>query len=619
MVSPGVTRSRWIPWAFAAAAIVLSWPLALPWIYDTHDGHYALYNAAQFDLALRDGQVPVRWLPDLFGGRGIPHFLFYHPLVFYLIAALHALGPGFILSVKVVSMAAAAAAAPAMYAWLRDLLPPSPAAAGALAYALAPMHAVEIHVKGDPPAGLAWTLVPLVFLAAGRAARRTPYGAPALALASAALVLAHSVTAFLVAPCVAGWALACLDRQRPVRSALHVVAGGVAGAALSLWQWLPALSEKAFVHVDSARGILFFDYRDHFLAAWQWLSPLWGYHGSFAGTRDDMAFQLGPIQAAALLGAILLWRRLPAGTARRLAGFGIVAAGLSLFLTLEMARPIWETVGPMKLVQFPWRWLAPAAVALAALVAVACEAFPAGWIVTTACAAPAVITAVFALVEENRWYALIAGAYAAAGIATGLAWRHLRGDASPAVAAMLLASALPWTAVPLHHRFRHEPALVHLTEADLAPERVRLGIRRTTARDDYLPRTVQSIPPRDPGQEYLPPPGAPPPPFLQVLDGGPVPRLIERRTASWRLAPQGAGRIALELHAFPGWVARCDGRELAQASDAQGRIVLDLSRCAGSEVELRFERTPVRAVSEGTSLGAALAVLAWVLALRRRR
>lgn len=619
MVAPGVTPSRRVPWALAAAAIVLCWPLALPWIYDTHDGHYALYNAAQLDLALRDGQVPVRWLPDLFGGRGIPHFVFYHPLVFYLVAAVHALGPGFVVATKIVAAGCAAAAGPAMYAWLRESLPPAPSAAGAVAWALAPMHAVELHVKGDPPAGLAFALAPLVLLAAGRAARRSRYGAPALALACAALVLAHSVTAFLIAPFVAGWAIACRDRGAVGRSALHVAAGGLVGAALSAWHWLPALAEKKFVHVDSPKGILFFDFREHFLAAWQWISPLWGYHGSFEGTRDDMAFQLGPVHAAALLGALLYWRRLPAGNTRRLAGFALATAGCSLILTLEISRPFWEAVEPMKFVQFPWRLLAPAALGLAALVAVGCAAAPAARVVAAACVAPAAIAAAFGLAEGNRWYALIAAAYAIAGAGVGLAWRRRRGEPSPAVAAMLVVAALPWTAVPLHHHFRNEPAVIPIAERDLAPERVRLGIRRTAARDDYLPRTVESIPPRDPAQEYLPPAESTPPPALEVLDGGNAPALLERRSASWRLSPRGAGRVALELHDFPGWTARCGDRELVIAADAQGRIVLDLAPCGEAEVEVRFGRTPVRRAAETASLVAALATIAWGLALRRLR
>jgi hypothetical protein len=184
---------------------------------------------------------------------------------------------------------------------------------------------------------------------------------------------------------------------------------------------------------------------------------------------------------------------------------------------------------------------------------------------------------------------------------------------------MLLVAAIPWTAVPLHHRLRHEPAIVPIAESDLAPERVRLGIRRTTARDDYLPRTVEEIPPRDPAQEYLPPPGATPPPDLEVLDGGPAPRVIERRSASLRLAPGGAGRVALELHDFPGWTARCGGRVLEHATDAEGRIVLDLARCSDAEVVVRFERTPVRRAAEIASLATLLATVAWAAALRRVR
>jgi hypothetical protein len=271
----------------------------------------------------------------------------------------------------------------------------------------------------------------------------------------------------------------------------------------------------------------------------------------------------------------------------------------------------------MKFVQFPWRLLAPAALGLDALVAVGSASAPAARVVAAATAAPAAITTAFALVEGNRWYALVAAGYALAGATVGLSWRRWRGDAAPAVAAMLLVAALPWTAVPFHHRFRHEPAIVPIAEPDLAPERVRLGIRRTAARDDYLPRTVEAIPPRDPGQEYLPPPEAQSPPELEALDGGAAPRVLERRSTSWRIAPNGAGRVALALHEFPGWTARCADRELVIATDAEGRIVLDLTPCEGSPVLVRFGRTPVRGAAEAASVAAVLAFAAWILALRR--
>jgi hypothetical protein len=99
-------------------ALAVGWPLILPWTYETHDGQYALYNAAQFDRALRDGELPVRWIPDVFGGRGLPLFLYYHPLTFYLVAFVHLFGPGFIAAMKLLTRATLPLSAWAMLSWL---------------------------------------------------------------------------------------------------------------------------------------------------------------------------------------------------------------------------------------------------------------------------------------------------------------------------------------------------------------------------------------------------------------------------------------------------------------------------------------------------------------------
>ena len=47
--------------------------------------------------------------------------------------------------------------------------------------------------------------------------------------------------------------------------------------------------------------------------------------------------------------------------------------------------------------------------------------------------------------------------------------------------------------------------------------------------------------------------------------------------------------------------------------------MLDLTSCAGAEVEVRFERTPLRAAAEMVSAFAALVTVAWALVLRRVR
>ncbi len=601
--------------AMSAATLVVVWPLLLPVVYDTHDGHYAMYNAAQFDVALRDGQLPVRWLPDLFAGRGLPHFLYYHPLTFYLVSLLHAVGLGFMASLRLVQALALLATGLGAWAWLRRHVPTEAAVVGGMACILAPFTVVEIHVKGDPPAVLALAMVPLVLLAVARVADRRPGGVPLLALASAGLVLAHSLVALMVAPLLAAATVAAVVLPWRPTVAGRLAAGTMWGALLSVFHWLPALVERGLVRVDSREGILFFDFHDHFLAPWQWLSPLWGYHGSFAGTSDDMAFQVGPVHAAALLLGLLLVRRLPSGGLRRPAVAALALAGGALLLTLPLTLPIWEAVGPLRYVQFPWRWLVVVTLGSSLAMAVLLAGAETGRrLVPVVCALPALLAACFGLVQGNVFYGVVAIWSGVAGMATFMIWRRHesgRGNAW-AVAVMLMAVALPWSAVPLHARIKGEPAVIPLSEKDLRPERVRLGVRRTAARDDYLPLTVQEVPARDASQEYLPPPAAGQPVMAQVLAGQATVTELHRFSDGMELvvAADGPYRLRLNLHDFPGMtatLATTDGsRVVPHEHDGAGRVLLDLPP-GEQRLTVRLRRTPVRRLADSLSL------LGWLL------
>ena len=103
----------------------------------------ALYNLAQFSEALVDGQFPVRWLPDLFGGRGSPHFVYYHPLAFYLGALLRGLGLGTLVALRLLDLGALALSGWALARWLDAWLPRAAATLGGVAYLLAPIRIVE--------------------------------------------------------------------------------------------------------------------------------------------------------------------------------------------------------------------------------------------------------------------------------------------------------------------------------------------------------------------------------------------------------------------------------------------------------------------------------------------
>src|SRR3989338_9325736 len=98
----------------------LLWNLLRPGFYTSHDGEWMVIRLTAFHDALRQGQLPVRWLPRLNHGYGYPVANFLYPLPFYLaepgyfLTGNPATAVQFIMAISVISMAAG------MFAWLHS-------------------------------------------------------------------------------------------------------------------------------------------------------------------------------------------------------------------------------------------------------------------------------------------------------------------------------------------------------------------------------------------------------------------------------------------------------------------------------------------------------------------
>jgi hypothetical protein len=246
------------------------------------------------------------------------------------------------------------------YGWLRTLaLPPAAAAAGGLAFAIAPYRLAQsgVHLLG-------WIaiLLPLALLAHERA-RRHERGAAAHAwgaLGAAALVsvpLSGQLHLALgVVPLVAVYAAL---RFAPVASAW--TAGGLASA----------IGIGFAVHLTIVRGSAESDGRSlqevgEFSADWVDLVSRWRLDGF---EQFVYVGWLLPVLAAA--GAVLLWRRGTRGLAALLAVAALVPSLLAVGTNLPLYEWLWDIFPPLRYPRVPGRLMPIADLALAALAAVA--------------------------------------------------------------------------------------------------------------------------------------------------------------------------------------------------------------------------------------------------------
>lgn len=352
------------------------------------DIQYHTIAMAQFDQAILRGEWFPRWAPDMAAGYGYPNFIFYPPLAYYvgLLATfsghMYANALDFVIGVALIGSAVS------MYALGSYLWGRLAGMVAAVAYVYAPYHLAVAYVKGAVPELLALALWPACILFLIRTARGRGVVNPAAFGVALALTLATNSLASLL---LAGMCLlyvvvhyiATRDRGFPLRA----IGGFAFGLALSAYYWLPAIAETGDVQFGQMT-VGYFQYADHFASFRALIFSPWGYGPS--GYPQQFTLMLGALQLLALVFAAVTLRK--GASAEQ--WFLVVLTLVCCAMTLPVSAPIWAVFKPLQILQFPWKFLAPAMFGASLLV---------GWLVSKAPGrhglwlAPALISAALAL------------------------------------------------------------------------------------------------------------------------------------------------------------------------------------------------------------------------------
>ncbi len=333
------------------------WQIITPGFFPMHDDVQAA-RVQQMFVALKSGQLPVRWVPDLGYGYGYPIFNFYNPLPYYFGAGFMFLGLDVLTATKLMFVFPVFLSGAAMFIFSKLFLPDLVSLLAGVLYIYAPYHAVQIYVRGAVAEYWAYAILPLVFYAVWK--RKIILGS----LTVTFLILSHNLTSFMSIPFVLILILIKLltEKKKGLLFTGYFLLFTFS-IGLSAFSWLPSILESSKTGVDQMVFEKFDPPSKHVAYPLQLWSGVWGYGGSSSGIDDGLSFQLGKIHLIGSLAviAILLYcyiaKRKTIKQFSNLTIFAIVGLLFSLFMLLPPSRFIWDSVRVLSYIQFPWRFL----------------------------------------------------------------------------------------------------------------------------------------------------------------------------------------------------------------------------------------------------------------------
>ncbi len=352
-----------------------------PGYFPMHDDTQ-VSRVIEMGVALKEGQFPVRWVGDLGYGYGYPIFNFYAPLPYYVGGLLYSFGVPALLATKIMFAIGVVLPAFILYAVLIGSVGWQASMAASLYYLYAPYHAVQIYVRGA--VGEYWVLIfwPLL-VAAFIPGKKKNIGWQSTIVGSIALsgvILTHTLLGYVTVILLAiamfvYWGIRYTRKHvdwQQMRSHLAIV---FLGLGVSSFFWLPAFLEMKFTGVAGQIGATA-DYHDHFVCISQLWSSLWGFGGSVRGCIDGMSFMLGKLHVLSAVVAIIFWGIIRPKKHLPLFSIGMVMAVVGIFFALGISESAWETLPFFAYIQYPWRFLALAALGMSLLVGVGVAAIP---------------------------------------------------------------------------------------------------------------------------------------------------------------------------------------------------------------------------------------------------
>lgn len=348
-------RKKWWLILVLLPLIALLKPYLAAGVPYTHDGENHLARFANYKVALREGQLPPRFGPNLLNHYGYPVFNFNYPLLNILSLPFSVIGLSYELTFKILMVVGLLLGGWGVVSWLKLCGFPKMSRWLALAaYLLAPFTINLIYVRGNIGEVWAMALLPWLLWLSKKIKRDQPISWLISVPLITAFMLSHNLSVLF------GGALWLLYTwQKFGRNWTWWKAWlkpTILAGLLSLWFWLPAMAEKSATVLDSSPASSQFS--RHFVQLPQLLFSTLQFGYSTETAVDSMSLAAGWLSliGLSLITLYLLkYGRSAQGRSLRWLWFFVVISWGLLFLQTGFSDSVWRTIPLVSLIQFPWR------------------------------------------------------------------------------------------------------------------------------------------------------------------------------------------------------------------------------------------------------------------------
>lgn len=383
---------------------LFTFPLVVPpflkeGIFSGHDILKHIIYVRSFADALSSGQFPVRWIDWFVPGFGQPLFNFYQPMFYYLVQIPHVFGASYSVSLNLTAIVLWFLSGLFMFLFVKRHFGTLGGILSAAFYVFAPYHIGDIFVRAALPEFTALTFIPALFwsIKSFQDTKRGVY----LFLTSvftAIILMSHPPTMLMFLPLIVGYLALQALQGDALRGYVFQGVSIFFGFGIALSFLLPAFFEQQYIQPIFLRSGNY-DFHNHFVCLNQLFWSKWDYGQSFKGCEDTMSFQLGIVHWGVVILALIFVLRnyIKLDNILKSLNINIEVRGgrdiskishfdvhhrtsnfslpilflsfvfLSLYMTLPISQPIWETVPYLVYLQFPWRFLAVAVFASSVL------------------------------------------------------------------------------------------------------------------------------------------------------------------------------------------------------------------------------------------------------------